>query len=144
LAEWSHHCFLKIDGRIWLFGSIDGRIQLFLEGAKQRNAHCGKKVRNSHVVQHATKASSARICGNERERQVADNSMHTIINFDSGQMPVPAVPIGGFMWNQGHLLPRVQRPQCLNLNNQRKIPRTELVSARSSRPLSNTNEHDQI
>jgi hypothetical protein len=54
------------------------------------------------------------------------------------------VPIGGFMWNQGHLLPRVQRPQCLNLNNQRKIPRTELVSARSSRPLSNTNEHDQI
>jgi hypothetical protein len=76
---------------------------------------------------------------------VADNLTHTIVKFDNGQMSVPVALIGGFMWNQGHLL-KVQQPQqSLSLNNACKLPRTELVSARPrSRPLSNTDEHHHI
>jgi hypothetical protein len=36
------------------------------------------------------------------------------------------------------------RSKNLSLHDARNVPRTELVSARSSRPLSNTNEHHHI
>jgi hypothetical protein len=47
------------------------------------------------------------------------------------------------MGNQGHP-PKALGSQSLSLHNQYKITRTDLISARSSRPLSNIDEYHDI
>jgi hypothetical protein len=54
--------------------------------------------------------------------------MHNIENHNNGQMAIAAALTEGFMSNQGHL--RICR-KSLSLHNVCKIPRTELVSAKS-------------
>jgi hypothetical protein len=59
------------------------------------------------------------------------------------KMAVAAALTDGFMGNQGHLPNRYQS-ESLNVYYVCKISRTELVSARSNRPLSNSDENHNI
>jgi hypothetical protein len=81
---------------------------------------------------------------------VADNSTHTIVNFDNGQnVVIAAVLTDFFMGNQEHL-PKAHQSQSSQSQSSslrhadNKMSRTERVSARSNWPWSNTDECHHI
>jgi hypothetical protein len=76
---------------------------------------------------------------------VADDSTHTIVNFDNGQnVVIAAVLTDCFMGNQEHL-PKARQSQSSSLRHaDNKMSRTERVSARSNWPWSNADECHHI
>ena len=73
--------------------------------------------------------------------QSYDNQQQQKHNREETQWPKGrlAAFTDGFRRNQAHPS-KAQRPESLSLTYQYKIPRTELISARWSRPLSNIDE----